>query len=138
MMPGNASAAFTLNLPSNDATALSLFLSYSFTPFSSLGGGLPPPDVASLPESNASTSTLIAILIAVSMKAIVMPCSLNNVLILLANEVFLSNTLTIVSLKLVIWLFSLPLRRSILSCLASSSSFRLASRWVMFLHMPLS
>ena len=39
MIPGNASAAFKPDLPSNDAKALSLFLNHSFTPFSSLGGG---------------------------------------------------------------------------------------------------
>ena len=99
MIPGNASAAFTPNFPSNDAKALSLFLSHSFAPFLSLGGGLPstaPPP----PGSNASTKTQIAIPIAVSMEAIVMPCSLNSVLIFSANEVSLSNTLIIVSLKL--------------------------------------
>ena len=65
MVPGSTSAAFTPNLPSSDAKALSLFLSHSFTPFSSLGGGgdaaVPPP-----PGSNASMSTLIAIPIAMS------------------------------------------------------------------------
>ena len=39
MMPGNASAAFTPNLPSRDAKSLSLFLIHSFKPFSFLGGG---------------------------------------------------------------------------------------------------
>ena len=42
MIPGRASAAFTPNLPSSDANALSLCLSHSFRPASSLGGGLPP------------------------------------------------------------------------------------------------
>ena len=43
MIPGNASAAFIPNFPSNDAKALSLFLIHLFKPFSSLGGGSPPP-----------------------------------------------------------------------------------------------
>ena len=105
---------------------LSLFLIHSFKPFSSLGGGSPPPDVAVPPPpgNNASTSTLMAIQIAVSMEAIVIPCSLNRVRIFSANEVSLSNTLAIVSRKLVIWFFSLPLRRSIDSCLTFKSSFR--------------
>ena len=51
---GNASAAFTPNFPSSDAKALSLFLSHSFTPFSSLGGGVGlPPTTAPPPGSNA-------------------------------------------------------------------------------------
>ena len=87
MMPGNASVAFTPNFPSSDAKALSLFLSHSFR-FS----GLPPPlpwVVAPPPlESNASTRTLIAIPMAIKTEVIVMPCSLNSILIFLANEVF--------------------------------------------------
>ena len=43
MMPGNASAAFIPNFPNRDARALSLFLTHSFKPFSSLGRGSPPP-----------------------------------------------------------------------------------------------
>ena len=43
MIPGRASAAFIPNFPSSDAKALSLFLTHSFKPFSSLGGGSPPP-----------------------------------------------------------------------------------------------
>ena len=97
MMPGKASAAFIPNFPNRDASALSLFLTHSFKPFSSLGGG--PPDVAAAPPgNNASTSTPIA----VSIEAIVIPCSLNRVQIFSPNEVSLSNTLAIVSLKLVI------------------------------------
>ena len=90
------------NKPSSDANALSLFLIHSFRPFSSLGGS--PPDAAEAPQpgNNASTSTPIAIPIAVSIEAIVIPCSLNRVPIFSANEVSLSNTLAIVSLKLVI------------------------------------
>ena len=65
------------------------------------------------------------------MEAIVIPCSLNRVLIFSPNEVSLSNTLAIVSLKLVIWDFSLPFRRSIDSCLIASSSFRASVRFVM-------
>ena len=104
MIPGRASAAFIPNFPSSDAKALSLFLTHSFEPFSSLGGGSPPPHdaVAAPPGNNASTSTPMAIPIAVSMEAIVIPCSLNRVLIFSPNEVSLSNTLTILSLKLVI------------------------------------
>ena len=44
MIPGNASASFIPNFPSSDAKALSLFLSHSFKPLSSLGGG--PPEIA--------------------------------------------------------------------------------------------
>ena len=104
MIPGNASAALIPNQPSSDANALSLFLIHSFKPFSSLGGGSPPDAVAvpPLPGNNASTSTPMAIPIAVSMEAIVIPCSLNRVRIFSANEVLLSKTLAIVSLKLVI------------------------------------
>ena len=79
------------------------------------------------PGNNASTSTPMAIPIAVSMEAIVIPCSLNSVRIFSPNEVSLSNTLAIVSLKLVIWDFSLPFRRSIDSCqfiIQSINSFR--------------
>ena len=42
MIPGNASAAFIPNFPNRDASALSLFLTHSFKPFSSLGDGSPP------------------------------------------------------------------------------------------------
>ena len=62
----------------------------------------------------------MAILIAVSMEAIVIPCSLNRVLIFSPNEVPLSKTLAIVSWKLVIWFFNLPFRRSIDSCLVAT------------------
>ena len=118
MMPGNASTALIPNQPSSDAKALSLFLIHSFRPASSLGGS-PPPDVEAPPPpgNNASTSTPMAIPIAVSMEAIVIPCSLNSVRIFSANEVLLSKTLAIFSLKLVIWFFNLPFRRSIDSCL---------------------
>ena len=101
MIPGNASAALIPNQPDRDASTLSLFLIHSFKPFSSLGGGEPPPlDAAAAPPppgNNASTSTPMAILIAMSMEAIVIPCSLNRVLIVSPNEVSLSNTLAIVS-----------------------------------------
>ena len=124
-MPGNASAALIPNRPNSYAKALSLFLIHSFKPFSSLGGGSPPPDAtAAPPGDNASTSTLMAIPIAVSMEAIIIPCSLNRVWIFSANEVSLSDTFAIVSLKLVIWFFSLPLRILIDSCLTFKSSFR--------------
>ena len=104
IIPGRASAALIPNQPNRDANALSLFLIHPFKPFSSLGGGLPPPPdaVAAPPGNNASRSTPMAILIAVSMEAIVIPCSLNRVLIFSPNEVSLSNTLAMVSLKLVI------------------------------------
>ena len=132
MIPGNASAAFIPNRPNRDAKALSLFLIHHFKPFSSLGGGWPhPPDaVAAPPGNNASTSTSMAIPIAMSMEAIVIPCSLNRVQIFSPNEVSLSNTLAIVSLKLVIWDFNLPFRRSMDSCLVASSSFRASIRLV--------
>ena len=100
MMPGNALAAFIPNLHSSYSKAISLFLIHSFKPFSSLGGGSPPPEIAPPPPgNNASTSTPMAIQIAVRMEAIVIPCSLNRVLIFSPNEVSLSNTLAIVSLK---------------------------------------
>ena len=73
----------------------------------------------------------MAIPIAVSMEAIVIPCSLNRVLIFSPNEVSLSNTLAIVSLKLVIWFFNLPFRRLIDSCQVDSSSFKASIRFVM-------
>ena len=101
MIPGRVSAALIPNRPNRDASALSLFLIHSFRPFSSLGGGSPPPaDVAAAPPppgNNASTSTLMAIPIAMSMEAIVIPCSLNRVLIFSSNEVSLSKALAIVS-----------------------------------------
>ena len=101
MLPGNASAAFTPNLPSSDDKAFSLFLIHFFKPHLSSGGGLPPAEVP--PQgSNASTKTQIAIPTAVSMEAIVIPCSRNSVQAFSANEVSLSNTSKIVSLKLVI------------------------------------
>ena len=103
MIPGNASAALISSRPNRDAKALSFYLTHSFRPFSSLRGD--PPDVAAAPlppANNASTSTLMAILIAVSMKAIVIPCSLERVLIFSPYEASLSNTLAIVSHKLVI------------------------------------
>ena len=98
-MPDNASAALIPNQPNRDAKALSLFLTHSFKPFSPLGGGSPPDAVAAPPPpgNNASTSTPMAIPIAVSMEAIIIPCSLNRVQILSANEVSLSNTFAIVS-----------------------------------------
>ena len=52
-----------------------------------------------------------------------------------ANEVSLSNTLAIVSLKLVICDFSLPFRRSIDSCQVDSSSFKVLIRFVMLLSL---
>ena len=83
MMPGNASAALIPNQLNSNAKALSLFLIHSFKPFSSLGGGSPPPDVAVpppllAPGNNASTSTPMAIPIAVSMEGILIPCSLTE------------------------------------------------------------
>ena len=95
MIPGRASAAFIPNQPNRDAKALNLFLIHSFRNFSSLGGGSPPPDAVAPPpppSNNASTSTQTAIPIAVSMEAIVIPCSLNRVRIFSPNEVSLSNT----------------------------------------------
>ena len=98
MIPGRASAVLNPNRPNRDAKALSLFLIHSFKPFLSLGGG--PPDVAAAPPppgNNASTSTPMAIPIAVSMETIIIPCSLNRVLIFSPNEVSLSNTFATVS-----------------------------------------
>ena len=43
IIPGRASTAFIPNFPNSDAKALHLFLIHSFKPFSSLGGGSPPP-----------------------------------------------------------------------------------------------
>ena len=127
-MPGNASAALILNQPNRDAKALSLFLIHSFRPDSSLGGGSPPDVTAPPPPgNNTSTSTPIA----VSMETIIIPCSLNRVRIFSPNEVSLSKNLVIVSRKLVIWFFSLPLRRSIDSCLTFKSSFRSSIHLVM-------
>ena len=97
--------------PNRDDKAFSLFLTHSFAPFSSLGRGLRAVPAVP-PGSNASTKTLIAIPMAVSTEATVMSCSRNSVLIHSGNEVSLSNTLAIVSLKLVIWLVSLPFRTS--------------------------
>ena len=133
MIPGRASAALIHNRPNRGASTLSLFLIYSFRPFSSLGGGSPPPDAATPPPpgNNASTSTPMAIPMAVSMEAIVIPCSLNRVRIILPNEVSLSNTLAIVSLNLVIWFFSLPFRRLIDSRLTFKSLFRSSIHLVM-------
>ena len=51
----------------------------------------------SVNSTDASMSTLIAIPIAVSMEAIVIPCSLNSVQMFSANEVLLFNTLAIIS-----------------------------------------
>ena len=76
MIPGKASAAFIPNFASNYAKVLSLFLTHSFKPLSSLGGG-PPDAVAAPPGNNASTSTPMAIPIAVSKEAIAIPCSLS-------------------------------------------------------------
>ena len=106
-----------------------------FKPFSSLGGGSPPPPDAVAaplpPGNNASTSTPMAIPISMCMETIVIPSSLNRVWIFSPNEVSLSNTLAIVSSKLVIWDFNLPFRRSIDSCLTFSSSFRSSIHFVM-------
>ena len=83
MIPGRASAALIPNLPNRDAKALSLFLIHSFKTFSSLGGGSPPYATEPPPPT---TSTPMAILIAVSIEAIVIPCSLNRVWIISAKR----------------------------------------------------
>ena len=79
MIPGNASAASIPNRPNSDAKALSLFPNHSFKLASSLGSGSPPHDAAAPPPpgNNALTNTPMAIPIAVSMEAIIIPCSLN-------------------------------------------------------------
>ena len=76
MIPGRASAALIPNFSSSDAKVLSFYLTHPFKPFSFLGGGSPsPPEIAPpSPGNNASTSTPMAIPIAVSMEAIVIPC----------------------------------------------------------------
>ena len=51
MITGIASATYTPNLSSSLAKALSLFLTHSFAPSSSLGGGLPPPSTPLPPGS---------------------------------------------------------------------------------------
>ena len=61
-----------------------------------------PTDEQHYKDNNASTSTPMAIPIAESIEAIVIPCSLNRVRIFSPNEVSLSKTLAIVSLKLII------------------------------------
>ena len=132
MIPGTASAAFMPNQPNSDAKALSLDLIHSLRLASSLGGDSPPDAAAPPPPgNNVSTSTPIAIPIAVSMEAIVIPCSLNSIQIFSAKEVSLSSTLAIVSIKFVIWFFSLPFRILIDSCLVASSSFRASIHLVM-------
>ena len=80
MIPDRASAAFIPYRPNRDAKALSFDLTHSFRPFSSLGGGSPPPDAVAAPPPG-NNATPMAIPIAVSMEAIVIPCSLNRVLI---------------------------------------------------------
>ena len=51
IIPGSASAALIPNRPNRDAKALSLFLTHSFKPFSSLGGDSPPlPDAVAAPH----------------------------------------------------------------------------------------
>ena len=105
-------------------TRLSIFFKIHFLkPFSSFGGGLPPAAVPPPLGSNALTKTPIAIPITVSMEAIVILCSRKSVQIFSDNEVSLFKTLTIVSLKLVIWSFSLPLRRSMQVVIQLDGSF---------------
>ena len=137
LMPGNTSTTFTPDLPSSLVKAFYLFLSHPFTPFSSLGGALAPVAIPP-PGSNHSSRTPITISIAIKTEAIVMPCSQSSVLIFLANEVSLSSTLAIVPLIPVIWLVSLPLRRSMLSCLTFRSSFSLVICFLIFSRMPSS
>ena len=123
MMPGNNSSVFTPNLPSSDDKAFHFFKIHFLKPFSSFGGGLPPATVPPPPGSNALTKTPIAIPITVSMEAIVILCSRKSVQIFSDNEVSLFKTLAIVSLKLVIWSFSLPLRRSMQVVIQLDGSF---------------
>ena len=84
MIPGNDANALPANLPSSHDRAFNLFYNHSLAPlFLSLVVVLSDVgvDVLGLP-SRASIRTPTAIRIAVSMEAIVMPCSLNRVLIL--------------------------------------------------------
>ena len=142
-IPGKVSAAFVPNLPSLPGSlpkALSLFLIYS--PYPPLGEGLPPSaealPVSPSPGSNASAKTPTAIPIAKKMEVIIMPCSRNSIHIFSANERSLSNTLAIISLKLVIWLVSLPFCRLILSSLVLSSLFYLSLHFLMSSRRPSS
>ena len=87
MMPGNVSATFACNLSSSDAKALSLFLSHSFA-FPSPLQAAPPtaPAAAPLLWCKVLTRMLTAIPMAIKMKVIIMPCSLNSICIFSANE----------------------------------------------------
>ena len=105
MIPGNASAAFIPNFSDRDASALCFDLTHSFRPFSPLGGGSPPPPDATAappPGNNASTTTPMAI-----PNSCEYGSNSNSLLSkqsshFLPDDVFLSNTLAMVSLKLVI------------------------------------
>ena len=138
IVPGNASATFALNLPSSNAKAFSLVLSHFSHSLAYHCHHLTLHCCTPLPKSKASTGALITIPIAIRMEVIVMNCSLNSVLIFLANEVSLSNTFEVISLIPIIWLVSLPLRRLMLSCLTFSSSFSLLILFLLSSQIPLS
>ena len=95
IIPGSAAAAFPARLANSLPRLLYCFSIQFFT--QSFGGGLcvvdPPPVVGII----ASTITPIIIPKAVKTLTIVIPCHLNNVLILLPNVVSSFNTLLIVS-----------------------------------------
>ena len=110
MMPGNTYVAVTPNLNSSHANAFSLFQHFN--------------------QNTDSHS------ISCEYGSYHKACSLNSILISLADEMSLYfGTLVIMSLKLLIWCVSLPLRRSMFSCLTSRSSFSLMILSLIFFHM---
>ena len=131
MIPGNASAAFILNFPSSNAKALSLDLSHTFRPASSLGR---------LTTHSSTTPTTRKQCFNEYTNSHPNSCEYginrNSLLskqhlVFSANEVLLSDALAIISLKLVVWFFSLPLRILIDSCLTFKSSFRVSIHFIM-------
>ena len=134
MMPGNASAAFMPNLPSSDAKVSSLFLRFpacffcSFFVFGQRFTSCHSPPTTRKQDFNQNTDSHSNSHEYGSNHNALLPCS--------ANEVSLSNTLAIVSLKLVIWLLNFPLKMLMLSCLTDRSSFRSAVLHLMLSQMP--
>ena len=110
MTPGNASAAFTPNLPSYLIISLRLSVSFSaISPTTRKQCFNQNTDSHSNCFQNGSNCNALLLKQCVRISS--------------TNEVSLLNTLAIVSLKLVIWFVSLPLRISMLSCLTDRSSF---------------